>query len=86
MAVLEFFMFEKRCEDEQLLELVSGLAMQLGSIIEGKRLEEAYRLLSTFKVGTTTWLRPGVSFSAYLDEPMTTAKYSIVTIDVPVAF
>jgi PAS domain S-box-containing protein len=30
-----------------LLDLVSGLAMQLGSIIERKRLEEAYRLLST---------------------------------------
>jgi hypothetical protein len=39
-----------------------------------------------FKVGKTTWLRPGVSFSAYLDEPMTTAKYSIVTIDLPLAF
>jgi PAS domain S-box-containing protein len=47
MAVLEFFVFEKRREDEQLLDLVSGLAMQLGSIIERKRLEEAYRLLST---------------------------------------
>jgi hypothetical protein len=39
-----------------------------------------------FKVGNTTWLRPGISFAAYIDEPMTTSKYSIVTVDLPVAF
>jgi hypothetical protein len=39
-----------------------------------------------FKLGNTTWLRPGISYSAALDEPMTTAKYSIVQVDLPVAF
>ena len=39
-----------------------------------------------FKLGDTTWVRPGISYSAYIDEPMTTAKYSIITVDVPVAF
>jgi hypothetical protein len=39
-----------------------------------------------FKVGKTTWLRPGISYAAATDEPMTTSKYSIVTVDLPVAF
>jgi hypothetical protein len=39
-----------------------------------------------FKTGPTTWLRPGISYSTYLDEPLSKSKYSIVQIDVPFAF
>jgi hypothetical protein len=39
-----------------------------------------------FKVGPTTWLRPGISYSAFLDKPLTKSKYSIVQIDLPFAF
>jgi PAS domain S-box-containing protein len=47
VSVLEFFVTEVRPEDDRLLDLVTGLALQLGSIIERKRIEEAYRLLTT---------------------------------------
>jgi hypothetical protein len=38
-----------------------------------------------FKVGNT-WLRPGVSYSAFLDKPLTKSKYSILQVDLPFAF
>jgi hypothetical protein len=39
-----------------------------------------------FKMGPTTWLRPGISYSTYIDEPLSKSKYSIVQVDVPFAF
>jgi hypothetical protein len=39
-----------------------------------------------FKLGETTWLRPGVSVSLPLDAPMTRADYVIAQIDVPFVF
>jgi hypothetical protein len=39
-----------------------------------------------FKISPTTWLRPGISYSAYLDKPLTKSKYSIVQVDLPFAF
>lgn len=38
-----------------------------------------------FKVGKSTWIRPGLSFSTAADEPMTTAKYNILQLDVPMS-
>ena len=43
VAVLDFFVFEPREEDEQLMELVAGIAVQLGSTIRGKQAEESLR-------------------------------------------
>jgi diguanylate cyclase (GGDEF)-like protein/PAS domain S-box-containing protein len=43
IAVLEFFVFEPRSEDEDLLDLISTTAVQLGALIERKRTEEALR-------------------------------------------
>ena len=39
-----------------------------------------------FKVGRKSWLRPGVSYSRALDEPMTKSGYDIVQVDVPLSF
>jgi hypothetical protein len=39
-----------------------------------------------FKMSPTTWLRPGISYAMYLDEPASKSKYSLVQVDVPFAF
>lgn len=43
IAVLEFFVFESREVDERLVQIVSTVAAQLGSVILRKRSEEALR-------------------------------------------
>ncbi|OAI49359.1 hypothetical protein AYO44_06405 [Planctomycetaceae bacterium SCGC AG-212-F19] len=41
LAVIGFFAAEARCEDQQLLELVSAVAAQVGVLWQRKRIEEA---------------------------------------------
>lgn len=43
IAVLDFFVFEEREKDERLIELVSGVAAQLGTVIRRRRAEDALR-------------------------------------------
>lgn len=39
-----------------------------------------------FKLGGKKWIRPGVSFTLPLDEPLSGSRYRILQIDVPVSF
>jgi hypothetical protein len=39
-----------------------------------------------FQLGDKTWFRPAIVYARGLDQPMTTAKYDIVQIDLPIAF
>jgi hypothetical protein len=39
-----------------------------------------------FKLGETTWLRPGVSYAMPIDDPMSKSKYKIFQLDIPFAF
>jgi hypothetical protein len=39
-----------------------------------------------FKVGGTTWIRPGLSYATAIDKPLKDSKYHIVQLDLPVAF
>jgi hypothetical protein len=39
-----------------------------------------------FKISPTTWLRPGISYSTFIDQPLSKSRYSIVQVDVPFAF
>ena len=43
IAVLAFFMLKSREEDKRLVEIVSAVAAQLGSVLQHKRAEEALR-------------------------------------------
>jgi hypothetical protein len=38
------------------------------------------------KLGDKIWLRPGVSYSVGLDNPMAKQTYKILQLDVPVVF
>jgi hypothetical protein len=39
-----------------------------------------------FKLGKTTWIRPGISYAFGLDRPLTDGEYKIVQLDIPVVF
>lgn len=43
LAVLTFFMFRSRTEDTRLIEMISAIALQLGSVIQHKQAGEALR-------------------------------------------
>lgn len=43
LAILVFFMFESREEEKQLVEMVSGVATQLGELIQHKRIQEVLK-------------------------------------------
>jgi hypothetical protein len=39
-----------------------------------------------FKIGKTTWIRPGVSYAFGFDKPLTDGNYKMVQLDIPVIF
>lgn len=39
-----------------------------------------------FKVGKTTWIRPGISYAFGFDKPLTDGNYKMVQLDIPVVF
>lgn len=39
-----------------------------------------------FKLGKTSWIRPGISYARGLDAPLTTTSFNVVQVDVPVVF
>jgi len=39
-----------------------------------------------FALGKGLWIRPGISYSQGLDAPLTTSKYRMIQVDLPVAF
>jgi hypothetical protein len=39
-----------------------------------------------FKLGDSTWLRPGIAYAQGIDDPMSKQSYRIVQVDLPVAF
>jgi hypothetical protein len=39
-----------------------------------------------FKLGTSLWVRPGISYARGLDAPLTTTSFNVVQVDVPVVF
>lgn len=46
----------------------------------------ALGLRAHFKVGDTTWIRPGIAYVRGLDDPMSVNEYNILQLDVPVVF
>jgi hypothetical protein len=39
-----------------------------------------------FKLGKTSWLRPGIAYARALDKPLTNSSYNMVQVDLPFAF